>query len=170
MHRGEIALGPGEQLLWSGSPHQVRPGGRGNRAALLAGVALLATAIALMVSGVGYWVLPLIVGIAMVWTALRRRSEVRTSEYFLTNRRIVVQATVAGSDQELVYPLEELSPPVLTEHADGTGTLTFPGAESDRLRKAKPRVEVESNHPLELVAIERPREVLARLVKATAGG
>lgn len=163
-------LGPGEQLLWSGSPRQVRPGGRGSRIALLAGVALVVAGILLMFFGVGYWAPFLIVGAAMAWTGFHRRSEVRTSEYFLTNRRIVVQASVAGRDQEKVYPLAELSPPVLTEHADGTGTLTFRGAESDRLRKAKPRVDVESNHPLELVAIERPREVMARLVKATHGG
>ncbi len=77
---------------------------------------------------------------------------------------------MAGRGHEKLYPLDELPPPVLTEHADGTGTLTFRGAESNRQRRADPRVEVESNYALELVAIDRPREVVALVLKATPGG
>lgn len=133
MNRGELRLAEGENLLWQCSPRPV-PTAVKNRK-LLVGLFLLwlgVTGWFAVVGNVTGAVFLIVVGVISVFSLRQRQNAAELVEYFVTDRRIVVHTDEDGRFEERVYPMAELPDPALEQHPDGTGTITFAGAEDRR--------------------------------------
>jgi hypothetical protein len=54
-----------------------------------------------------------------------RQLTLRSAEYVVTDQRLVVRSKLFGHAREQAVWLTKIEPPVLTESADGTGSITF---------------------------------------------
>ncbi len=125
-----IALEPGERLLWSGRPQQVRPT-RLEWFRLVFGsvmVSGLAVAAGLPVPDGGFPVLTVLlttIGLTAVGGPVHwRLRTTRRAVYAVTDQRVVVADGVSGRIRAEEY-LSELEPPVAGFGPDGAGTLSF---------------------------------------------
>lgn len=107
----------------------------------------------------------LVAGGAGVLISRRRQDSAELTEYFVTDRRIVVHTDEEGTFDERVYPMRELPEPALEMHADGTGTITFAGAEDRRLHRIV-HLDRFAEPDLKLRAIGHARSVLDHVRRA----
>ncbi|MGW3958450.1 hypothetical protein ACWED2_01425 [Amycolatopsis sp. NPDC005003] len=166
MNRGELRLADGENLLWQCSPRPV-PAAEKNRKLLVALflVWLSVTGWFVIDGEVGGAVFSIVVGGIGAFAARRRLDAVELVEYFVTDRRIVVHTDEDGKFEERVYPMAELPEPTWEPHPDGTGTITFAGAEDRRLRRT---VHFDRNAERDLVlrAIDHAQRVYDHVCRA----
>ncbi|MBE8522771.1 hypothetical protein ILP97_35670 [Amycolatopsis sp. H6(2020)] len=136
MNRGELRLADGENLLWQCSPRPV-PAEVKNRKLLVALFLLWLSVTAWFVvdGDVTGAVVSIAIGGVGVLVTRRQQDAAELVEYFVTDRRIVVHTDEDGKFEERVYPMAELPEPVLEQHPDGTGTITFADAEDRRRRR-----------------------------------
>lgn len=115
---------PGERLLWEGAPRRV-PLVEVSDLAAVPGVLflgfLLYPSTRDPVSRIVY-VVPVVIVLLWIGRGIKRHLKTRTSSFVVTDRRVVVRRK--GADVVSHY-LSDLGPPRLTEHADGTGTISF---------------------------------------------
>ncbi|OXM51742.1 hypothetical protein CFP71_24415 [Amycolatopsis thailandensis] len=113
----------------------------------------------------GAWFIFGLLAALVVVQGVHRYLAIRASAYMVTDRRVVAWAR---GQQTISRFLNELAPPQVTEHKNGTGTITFggPGA---------PLVTVDDDPPAgapkpppspELNGIDHPRQVFELIVKA----
>ena len=129
MYRGELRLEDGENLLWQCSPRP-EPAEERNRAVLVALTIGWVLAIVVFVSlGQSTFgaVLAVLGIVSAGWSEYSRRQGADLVEYFVTDRRIVVDSDEEGRFGRLEYRIGRLAEPELERHADGTGTITFAG-------------------------------------------
>lgn len=172
MNRGELRLAEGENLLWQCSPRPV-PTAVKNRK-LLVGLFLLwlgVTGWFAVAGNVTGAVLLIVIGVISVFSLRQRQDAAELVEYFVTDRRIVVHTDEEGKFEERVYPMAELPDPVLEQHPDGTGTITFADAE-DRRRRRTVHFERYPDRDLVLRAINHAQRVYDHIRRArnSAGG
>lgn len=120
-----------DPVVWSGSPRRVPLGGVHDVLGLVACVVIGAIA---FTSGDKLprpvlWVFLTALVIAGIGSPIVRWIRRRSSRYVLTSTRLTVQTTAFGRSHTDSVDLAELAPPRVTDHRDGTGTITF-GASS----------------------------------------
>lgn len=166
MYRGELRLADGENLLWQCSPRPV-PAEVKNKALLVAlfVVWLGVTGWFVLDRDVAGAVWSLVAGGAGVLISRRRQDSAELTEYFVTDRRIVVHTDEEGQFDERVYPMRELPEPTLETHGDGTGTITFAGAEDRRLHRIV-HLDRFAEPDLKLRAIEHAQRVFEHVQRA----
>ncbi|MFJ7216505.1 hypothetical protein [Amycolatopsis sp. NPDC098790] len=172
MYRGELRLEDGENLLWQCSPRP-EPAEAKNKKLL--------TALFVLWLGVTGWfaldgdlagaLFSTVLGGVGALVARRRQDQEELVEYFVTDRRIVVHTDEDGEFDERGYPMADLPEPSLEQHADGTGTLRFAGAE-DRRRRRVIHLDRYAEPDLVLRAIEHAQRVYEHVQRArgSAGG
>ncbi|OXM67802.1 hypothetical protein [Amycolatopsis vastitatis] len=172
MNRGELRLADGENLLWQCSPRLVP--------AVVKNRKLLVALFVLWLSVTGWFVVfgdvtgavvSIAVGSVAALVARQRQNAIELVEYFVTDRRIVVHTDEEGKFEERVYPMAELPEAVLRQHPDGTGTITFAGAEDRRLRRVV-HFDRYAERDLVLRAIDHAQKVYEHVRRArdSAGG
>jgi hypothetical protein len=166
MYRGELRLEDGENLLWQCSPRP-EPAETKNRKLLVALFVLWlgVTGWFVLEGEVAGAVVSLVIGGLGVLAGRRRQDAAELTEYFVTDRRIVVHTDEEGKFDERVYPMRELPEPTLETHADGTGTITFAGAE-DRRRRRTVHLDRYAEPDLKLRAIVHARRVFEHVRSA----
>lgn len=132
----QARLQPGEEMIWSGSPHQgIAPDKRTEQMILFAslGYTVVVFLLIVVLPALG-WALGLISLPVYVFLrgklgddALRRKH----TAYALTDQRVII---VAGenSDQIVLLDLYTLPEIHLAEEQDGTGTITFGAIADDK--------------------------------------
>jgi hypothetical protein len=128
---------PGESLLWEGSPTRHRLLRRTDAflipfSILWCGFAVFWEANALIMGAPGFFALwgGMFVLIGLYFVAGRfvvRAIASRRSRYAVTDRRVIAVGGLTGRQVRSEY-LASLPPPLVTEKADGSGTLSFGGA------------------------------------------
>ncbi|WP_410616013.1 hypothetical protein [Amycolatopsis sp. lyj-109] len=172
MNRGELRLADGENLLWQCSPRPVPSAAKNKRLLVALSLVWLSVTGWFVIDGnVTGAVFSIAAGGIGALVARQRENAIELVEYFVTDRRIVVHTDEEGKFEERVYPLAELPEPVLEPHPDGTGTITFAGAE-DRRRRRVVHIDRYAERDLVLRAIDHAQRVYDHIRRArdSAGG
>ncbi|MEO6082680.1 MAG: hypothetical protein ABIQ18_06195 [Umezawaea sp.] len=101
----------------------------------------------------------------VAWFGLRQLT-LRSTEYAVTDQRVIVTTKPFGSRREHSAYLRDLYPPGLKEHPDGRGTITF----SEPVVLAATRSRRTSSQGLALEQIPEARVVRDLIVSARGGG
>ncbi|MFD9737292.1 hypothetical protein [Umezawaea sp. NPDC059074] len=130
-----VDLLPSETLLWQGKPARFPLFDHWDRfvlpvlgALVLFGVLFFPTLSAERPSGL-FRVFPVLWFVVLAWFVVARyglrQLTLRSAEYAVTDQRVIVVIKPFGSTTERSAYLNALEPPVLKEHPDGLGTITF---------------------------------------------
>ena len=130
-----VDLLPSETLLWQGKPARFPLFDHWDRfvlpvlgALVLFGVLVLPSLSTQRPTGLSR-AFPIVWFAVLVWFAVARyglrQLTLRSAEYAVTDQRVIVVIKPFGSTTERSAYLNALEPPVLDEHPDGLGTITF---------------------------------------------
>ncbi|MBB5852451.1 hypothetical protein ACFQ05_04120 [Amycolatopsis umgeniensis] len=159
MYLGDTGLLPGESLLWEGVPKRV-PAVEKSDLIIVPGLLCIGFWV-YMASRTGssplfVYVPPTVMVVLWIGQMVMRYFKRRSCSFVVTDRRVVVRRK--GADLASRY-LGDLGPPQLTEHADGTATITFGGGGLfTGFRSGTKSRDADSSLP-ELVGIDDARRV-----------
>jgi hypothetical protein len=131
----DVDLLPSEELLWQGRPARYPVFDHADRFVLpmLAGMVVFGVLVVAPTPtepphGV-FRFFPILWFAALAWFVVARfglrQLTLRSTEYTVTDQRVIVTTKPFGSRRECSAYLRALDPPVLKEHPDGRGTITF---------------------------------------------
>ncbi|HWO64539.1 MAG TPA: hypothetical protein VNO31_31340 [Umezawaea sp.] len=102
-----------------------------------------------------------------------RQLTLRSAEYVVTDRHVVVVTKVFGRERTQAVPMRRIEPPVLAESADGTGSITFGDTSLFDGVSGRGDTADRESQPPELVRIpdaRRVRDLIAEARRAAVAG
>jgi hypothetical protein len=131
----DVDLLPSEQVLWRGKPARYPLFERVDRLFVPLWCFLVACFLVVTLPGPSSRdtliarVFPVLSVVVLVWLVVARyglrQLTLRSTEYVVTDRRLIVATKPFGSRHEQGLYLAQLEPPVVRDHGDGHGTITF---------------------------------------------